>query len=131
MVPLLWGPLVVASLAAALWRPAVEGDVQGVAAAISQIVAGVLLWQLAEYSLHRWVSSVVIRDLYRLISSMGDARGAAAAGGACLRMRPAVAAGRAQPAMLGEPDHGVIRGLSWCLTRKPGGIGVWLPRTPV
>lgn len=54
-MPLLWGPLVATGLAAVFWQPAGAGDARGAVAVAALVAAGALLWQLAEYSLHRWV----------------------------------------------------------------------------
>jgi hypothetical protein len=56
VVPLLWGPLLAAGMVAAFWRPWAALDGGSTAAVAAQMAAGVLLWELTEYSLHRWVS---------------------------------------------------------------------------
>lgn len=60
VVPLLWGPLLAAGIAAALWRPCAAGDAGGLAAVAAHFAAGALLWELTEYSLHRWVSRLLV-----------------------------------------------------------------------
>jgi hypothetical protein len=57
-VPLLWGPLLAAGVAAALWGPWAASDAGGLSAAAAQMAGGVLLWELTEYSLHRWVCTL-------------------------------------------------------------------------
>ena len=60
VVPLLWLPLAAwcawSAWAAALSRPGGGGSGGGgtLASLAALVVAGVLLWQLIEYSLHRW-----------------------------------------------------------------------------
>jgi hypothetical protein len=51
-------------MAVALWQPWTASDAGGFAAVASQMAAGVLLWELTEYSLHRWVS--VVRSIYNM-----------------------------------------------------------------
>lgn len=58
MIPLLWGPLVAAGLAGCLTGAAARGGAPAVCGAAAQAVAGAVLWQLAEYCTHRWVSAL-------------------------------------------------------------------------
>lgn len=51
-MPLLWAPVIAAGAAWCLRR---AGGATEYAAVVAQAAAGLLLWQLAEYSLHRWV----------------------------------------------------------------------------
>ena len=69
VVPLLWGPLLAAGVAAALWGPWVASDAGGLSAVAAQMASGVMLWELTEYSLHRWVCTHV-STLHQMHSSL-------------------------------------------------------------
>jgi hypothetical protein len=55
VVPLLWGPLLAAGVATTMWAPWAASNAGGLSAAVAQMAGGVMLWELTEYSLHRWV----------------------------------------------------------------------------
>lgn len=71
-MPLLWGPLLALGVAAALWGPWAASDAGGLSAVAAQMAAGVMLWELTEYSLHRWVctSGICIMHHHRCCSTL-------------------------------------------------------------
>lgn len=73
VVPLLWGPLVMAGLAACLADAAGHGGPPAVGSAAAHVGLGAVLWQLAEYCLHRWVrfhaSRLFVRSSHHLCTA--------------------------------------------------------------
>lgn len=55
MVPLLWGPLVAVGITASLAASLASGGAAAAAITTTHMACGVALWQLSEYSVHRWV----------------------------------------------------------------------------
>lgn len=59
VVPLLWGPLVAAGIVVSLAASLTAGGATSAAVTVAHMGAGAVMWQLAEYSVHRWVFHAV------------------------------------------------------------------------
>lgn len=55
VVPLLWGPLVAVSITASLAASLASGGAAAAAVTAAHMACGAALWQMSEYTVHRWV----------------------------------------------------------------------------
>lgn len=68
VVPLLWGPLVAASITASLAASLASGGKAAAAATAAHVAGGAALWQITEYCVHRWVFHAVPTRAWAIVA---------------------------------------------------------------